>query len=70
MKEVSTQWNSKFHMLERLHSESEVVGAALASLQTDVLPLTSGEFLIVKKVCAAPSKIWAATHVVHIRNCL
>lgn len=49
MKEVDTRWNSTFHMLERLHCEREAVGAALASLQTDVLPLTSAEFLIVEE---------------------
>lgn len=39
--EVDTRWNSTFEMLQRLHEERDAVAAALASLNTDVTPLTN-----------------------------
>ncbi|KAJ8332760.1 hypothetical protein SKAU_G00416560 [Synaphobranchus kaupii] len=44
IQEVDTRWNSTFHMLDRLYQQREPVGAALASLNTDLTPLTSQEY--------------------------
>lgn len=41
--EVETRWNSTLFMLECLFEQREAVGAALASLHTDLLPLSSLE---------------------------
>ncbi|XP_051244075.1 zinc finger BED domain-containing protein 4-like [Dicentrarchus labrax] len=41
IQEVDTHWNSTFLMLQRLFKERQSVGAALATLKTDVRPLSS-----------------------------
>lgn len=42
--EIETRWNSTLFMLQRLYEQREAVGAALASLSTDLRPLTSREY--------------------------
>ncbi|KAJ4922015.1 hypothetical protein JOQ06_004034 [Pogonophryne albipinna] len=44
LQEVETHWNSTYHMLQHLVDLREPVGAALASLNTEITTLTSAEF--------------------------
>lgn len=48
IQEVDTRWNSTFLMLQRLYDERQTVGAALASLRTDVHPLSSEDYDIIE----------------------
>ena len=56
-----TRWNSTFLMLKRLYDEREPVGAAMASLTCDILPLTSEEYSIVEECLSGLSPIHDAT---------
>ncbi|KAL2081038.1 hypothetical protein ACEWY4_022891 [Coilia grayii] len=44
IQEVDTRWNSTYHMLQRIFEERQAVGAALATLRTDVTPLSSEDY--------------------------
>ena len=44
IQEVDTHWNSTFLMLQRLFQERQAVGAALATLTTDVTPMSSEDY--------------------------
>lgn len=39
--DVDAQWNSTYEMLQCIHEERAAVAAVLASLNTDVTPLTN-----------------------------
>ena len=47
LQEVDSRWNSTHQMLRRIYDLREPVGAAVASLLTDIPPLTPGEYMVV-----------------------
>lgn len=59
--EVPTRWNSTYQMLSRLHDEKEPVWVSLASLQTDITPLTADEFTILKEALLVLAPFHQAT---------
>ncbi|KAJ8336870.1 hypothetical protein SKAU_G00380900 [Synaphobranchus kaupii] len=61
IQEVDTRWNSTFHMLDRLHQQREPMGAALASLNTDLTPLTSQEYEAIRECLRVLSPFHQAT---------
>ncbi|XP_048834514.1 zinc finger BED domain-containing protein 4-like isoform X2 [Brienomyrus brachyistius] len=48
VQEVEARWSSTFLMLQRIHQLREPVGAVLATLKTDITPLSSAEYDTVK----------------------
>ncbi|XP_070410613.1 zinc finger BED domain-containing protein 4 [Nothobranchius furzeri] len=59
--EVPTQWNSTYHMLERLTEQKEAVWVSLASLKTDLTPLTPEEFEIIEEMLRVLAPFYQAT---------
>ena len=49
IQEVDTRWNSTFAMFQRLSEQREALGAALASLTTDIEPFTAHEYEAINK---------------------
>ncbi|XP_078800180.1 E3 SUMO-protein ligase ZBED1-like [Oryzias latipes] len=61
IQEVETRWNSTFNMLERLFKEREPLGAALATLHTDLPPLTSEDYQAIHHCLSVLSPFQEAT---------
>nr|XP_054590355.1 zinc finger BED domain-containing protein 4-like [Nothobranchius furzeri] len=59
--EVPTRWNSTYHMLERLTEQKEAVWVSLASLKTDLTPLTPEEFEIIEEMLRVLAPFYQAT---------
>lgn len=59
--EVDTRWNSTYLMLQRIYEEREPVGAALATLRTDVAPLTSEEYQAISECMKVLAPFQVAT---------
>ncbi|KAL1254917.1 hypothetical protein QQF64_012978 [Cirrhinus molitorella] len=49
IQEVDTRWNSTHDMLQRFIDLREPVGAALANLSSDIMPLSSADFEIISE---------------------
>lgn len=61
IQEVDTRWNSSFLMLQRLYDERQTVGAALASLRTEVNPLSSDDYETVAACLQVLKPFYTAT---------
>lgn len=49
VQEVETRWNSLYDRLQRLLDLREPVGAALASVTTDIMPLSSADYDVISE---------------------
>ena len=61
IQEVDTRWNSTFLMLERIFEQRQAVGAALATLKTDVNPLSSEDYDTIKSCLQLLGPFYQAT---------
>ncbi len=61
IQEVDTRWNSTYHMLQRIYDLRESVGAALAGLRTDIVPLSSENYEIMAECLKVLSPFHEAT---------
>ncbi|KAJ0002710.1 hypothetical protein NQD34_007859 [Periophthalmus magnuspinnatus] len=61
IQEVETQWNSFYDMMARLYEQREPVGASLATLHTNLLPLSSADYNTIQECLIVLSPIKAAT---------
>lgn len=59
--EVPTRWNSTYHMLERMTEQKEAVWVSMASLKTDIPPLTPEDFEIIEEMLRVLSPFDQAT---------
>lgn len=69
--EVDTRWNSTFDMLSRLYEQRETVGAALVSLRTDLVAVSSAEYHTISECLDVLSPLKEATVELSAeKNCL
>ncbi|KAK7909453.1 hypothetical protein WMY93_014137 [Mugilogobius chulae] len=61
IQEIETRWNSTYDMMARLYEQREPVGASLATLHTNVLPLSSADYLTIQECLTVLSPMKSAT---------
>lgn len=61
IQEVDTRWNSPFTMLDRLYEEREPLGAALASLNADLVPFSCKDYQAIQQCLTILKPVYQAT---------
>lgn len=61
VQEVETRWNSTYAMLHRLYEQREPLGAALASLSTDIVPFTADDYAAINQCLTVLRPFYQAT---------